>query len=704
MKAATLLLRSAISRLTWWVAAALCLIAVNTFLIGNTLVVQASEPIEVGYRDFSYPSGTGANSEVTAEKPESKLWWNDGFWWGSLWSTSGNAYHIYRLDWTTQTWVDTGTVLDDRSDTKADTLWDGQYLYVVSHIWSGQGESTPAGQRGELFRYSYNSTTKTYTLDSGFPVEVTGGKSETLVLAKDSTGMLWVTYTQKDDADGIDKVWVNHSRNGDDIDWGTPVVLPVGSSADVTDDDISSIIAFDGHIGLMWSSQSGGKQMHFAVHTDGDGDAATDWQSIAAYTASGDDHINLKSLQADSAGSVFAVIKTSSSAALIVVLACTSGTCMSAGDWSAHTVYTNDGTSSPTRPILLIDTSNRDLYVFARIKKDGVNGSNGNIYYKTADMDNIQFPAGLGLPFIKGQDEAPSDPVLGLNDPTSTKQNLNSTTGLVVLASDSKARLYYHNCLTLTGSANGCLDPNAPPTVAFSDPAYNVNENAGTATITVNLSYPSDKTITVNYATGDGTATAGSDYTAISDTLTFAPYETSQSFDVSISNDTLDESNETINLTLSNPTNASLGTPASAALTILDNDPAPTVAFSASAYNVNEDAPSGTAIIEVTLSAASELTATVQYATSDGTATAADDYTTASNSLTFNPGQTSRTFEIAINDDASDEPNETVNLTLSNPTNASLGTPASATLTILDNDPAPAPGERKIYLPLILRN
>lgn len=113
----------------------------------------------------------------------------------------------------------------------------------------------------------------------------------------------------------------------------------------------------------------------------------------------------------------------------------------------------------------------------------------------------------------------------------------------------------------------------------------------------------------------------------------------------------------------------------------------PAVAFSSNAYQVNEDA--GTTTIEVVLSQATGQTVTVHYATSDGTATAPDDYTAASGTLTFNPGETSKTFTVTIIDDGLAEGDETVNLALSNPTNAELGAPSTAVLTIVDNDVAP---------------
>jgi RHS repeat-associated protein len=89
---------------------------------------------------------------------------------------------------------------------------------------------------------------------------------------------------------------------------------------------------------------------------------------------------------------------------------------------------------------------------------------------------------------------------------------------------------------------------------------------------TVLLSQPSANTVTVTYATSNGTATAGSDYTAKSGSITFAPGDTSESVSITVLNDSLDETNETVTLTLSSPTNATLGTPNPATLVIQDND------------------------------------------------------------------------------------------------------------------------------------
>ncbi|MBL8196606.1 MAG: hypothetical protein JNM06_22630 [Blastocatellia bacterium] len=109
-------------------------------------------------------------------------------------------------------------------------------------------------------------------------------------------------------------------------------------------------------------------------------------------------------------------------------------------------------------------------------------------------------------------------------------------------------------------------------TVQFSATNYMINEDGGNALITVTRTGSTTGTAMVNYATSNGTATAGSDYTATSGTLTFPDGSAMQSFMVPVLNDNLTEPNETVNLTLSMPTGATLGTPSTAVLTITNDD------------------------------------------------------------------------------------------------------------------------------------
>ena len=108
--------------------------------------------------------------------------------------------------------------------------------------------------------------------------------------------------------------------------------------------------------------------------------------------------------------------------------------------------------------------------------------------------------------------------------------------------------------------------------IQFSAASYSVNEDAGSVTITVTRSGSTSGSASVQYATSDGNALSPGDYNVFSGTLTFAAGETSRSFNVSITDDIVKESNETFSVVLSNASNATLGSPATAGVNIVDND------------------------------------------------------------------------------------------------------------------------------------
>ncbi len=102
----------------------LVLSATTVLLFSFWLAVGAqSIPLSTaGYLDFSYQGWSGAGAP-TGEKPESKLWWNDGFWWGALYNSGAAELRIYRLNWGTQTWEDTTVAIDDRDNTKTEAAY-----------------------------------------------------------------------------------------------------------------------------------------------------------------------------------------------------------------------------------------------------------------------------------------------------------------------------------------------------------------------------------------------------------------------------------------------------------------------------------------------------------------------------------------------------------------------------------------------------
>ncbi|MED5620099.1 immunoglobulin-like domain-containing protein [Ideonella sp. BN130291] len=248
------------------------------------------------------------------------------------------------------------------------------------------------------------------------------------------------------------------------------------------------------------------------------------------------------------------------------------------------------------------------------------------------------------------------------------------------------------------------VDDDPTPSLAIND--VSVNEAAGTATFTVTLSAVSGQTVTVGFNTSNGTATAGSDYTAATGTLTFAPGVTSQTITVPVLNDAVFEGAETFNVNLTGPTNATIadnlgvgtirddGTGTGGT----DND---TPALSVSSPTVVESG--GFAQFTVALSNASASATTVSLGTTAGTATSGADYSTAlevstdgganwtaASSATIAAGATSVLVRVPITSDALDEANETFTLTATRTAGTTSNGSATGTATITDDDPLPA--------------
>jgi chitinase len=231
------------------------------------------------------------------------------------------------------------------------------------------------------------------------------------------------------------------------------------------------------------------------------------------------------------------------------------------------------------------------------------------------------------------------------------------------------------------------------PTLSVSD-AAGAEGNSGTTpfSFTVTLSAPATSTVTVNFATNDGSATAGSDYTAASGTLTFTPGQTSKTISISVLGDTTVEKNETFTVDLSSPSGATIGDGQGVG-TITNDDSAhepPPVVPSLSVSDVAAaEGGGGTTpfTFTVTMSAASGGTVTVAYATANGTATAGSDYTATTGTLTFSPGQTSKTFTVPVLGDFNVEPDETFTVNLSAPNGATVADAQG--IGTIRNDDAP---------------
>ena len=218
-----------------------------------------------------------------------------------------------------------------------------------------------------------------------------------------------------------------------------------------------------------------------------------------------------------------------------------------------------------------------------------------------------------------------------------------------------------------------------PVNVEFASASFSAYASSGSATISVQRTGNLGATFTVAYATSNGTAQAGVNYTATQGTLTFNPDQTVETFTVPLATNIPPSGTLTVNLTLSDPTGgASLGTPATSVLTILDNRPI-LVQFGASDYTYDESA--GEAIITVTRNSPSG-TSTVEYATGGGTAEPGVEYTPVDGTLTFIPGSTTDSFDVPLEGNLNQAGQWTVGLSLSDPTGAALGDPSQATLNL----------------------
>jgi hypothetical protein len=204
------------------------------------------------------------------------------------------------------------------------------------------------------------------------------------------------------------------------------------------------------------------------------------------------------------------------------------------------------------------------------------------------------------------------------------------------------------------------------------------------AVFNVTLDYGADQPVTVQYATADGGATAGSDYQAVGGTLTFAPGETSKTITVPVNGDRLPEPNETFFVNLGSPTNALLADEQGQG-TIVDDEPHSYLSIT-SASRSEGNIGQTPLTFAVTLSSPYDAPVTVEWTTADGGATAGSDYQAASGMLTFAPGETSETITAQVIGDRLPEQNESFRVLLSNPTNAIIAG-SEAVGTIVDDEP-----------------
>lgn len=339
----------------------------------------------------------------------------------------------------------------------------------------------------------------------------------------------------------------------------------------------------------------------------------------------------------------------------------------------ASTGEGNSGSHAMNFTVTLSSVSESDVTVRYRTAKKG-SAKAGDDYTRT--KGSVIIPAGQTMVTIS---------VSVIGDTTVEPDE----TFALRLSPPRNARLAAKSAIgTITNDDSGGATPRS---VSISSASI-IEGDAGTQSLafTVTLSSASTSAVTVAYRTVNGSAVAGSDFTSTSGRLTIAAGQTTGTINVPIRGDTTVEPDETFTVTLLTPTSAILGD-AAATGTITDDDAVRVPTVSIAPGIVSEGTP-GTRSLNflVSLSSASTSDVTVAYATSDISATQGSDYTSTSGTLTIPAGQTTGTISVSILGDDSVEPDETFNVTLSNPVRAALGT-SMASGTILNDDFAVVP-------------
>ncbi|KPA18747.1 Na-Ca exchanger/integrin-beta4 domain protein, partial [Candidatus Magnetomorum sp. HK-1] len=275
-----------------------------------------------------------------------------------------------------------------------------------------------------------------------------------------------------------------------------------------------------------------------------------------------------------------------------------------------------------------------------------------------------------------------------------------SLTGTVLITlgddnTDEDTEFVYVQMVTYTNTTAGSntiytlniTDDDNPPTISFSPTSYSLAESSGTVYITATLSSSSEKSISVDYSVTGGTATLNTDYTLTDGTLTITAGNTTASFTCNITDDSIDESLEIVNVELGNFVNVSAGATTAVSLSIVDNDASPSISWNTSGETVTEN--SGSVTFTATLATTSGQNVSFAYTVTPGTATSGDDYTLSSGELSISAGSQSVTLQVLINDDSVFEQSETLSIQMSTYTNATAGATTSIDLTITDNESLP---------------
>jgi hypothetical protein len=356
---------------------------------------------------YEGPAYSPALGAPTRPESQSKLWFHAGAWWALLLEPTGRTVRVFEL-MPDHTWRPTSAVVTTDAGDVGDALHDGDTVHVANR----HGD-------GSLYyvRLTFDPATRDYRADPPRLVGDHGGRSAATI-AKDTTGRLWIGY-----ATSI-RVVVAYSDDG--LTWSANIALSVRVASGPS--EMAALVSYDDRVGILWSDQLTGS-FEFASHRDGDDPALWTREQALAGQGLADDHVSIRRVDGEAGDTLVAAIKTSQGdvtealdAPLIEVLVRTPD-----GRWTSVPVSTvGDGLNDP---VLTVDPGTRTLHLFA--------SRQGSIVTKQASLDDLRFPTGIGSVFLTGA-------AGGVFNPTTSKDPVDPSSGLVVLASDITSHGYRH--------------------------------------------------------------------------------------------------------------------------------------------------------------------------------------------------------------------------------------------------------------------
>jgi len=362
---------------------------------------------------------------------KAQMWFNDGLWWGAFSDNVGGVY-FYKQSGNTFTQE---ALIEANYNGRPDVLWNGSNLFILIYEFN---------TLARLYKFSYDTNNDSYSLIPGFPVNLpligmgagaSDAETGSITLAQDTTGKLWAAYPGSfSGGDGNYRViW---STSADHKTWNTTGYV-LASGASIISQEVAPIIHFGGNkIGVAWSNQPA-KEIAFRYHIDGEPE--TTWSTkevidsgLGSETGLGGVADNHMSIKAAPDGRVFLLAKDSDGVGYLHLY-----TRSAAGVWGNPVSVDPDPLAQNTRPALLLDLEQGEVQVLYN------NSAEGLMYLNKARMDSPVFPP--ACPYI---DE------ISASDVTTTKQNLNSETGLWAVASDGGplSQIYVQSLILAPGS------------------------------------------------------------------------------------------------------------------------------------------------------------------------------------------------------------------------------------------------------------